>query len=81
MNATLSCKYNAQRIVIPGDLNSVQHRISRLGPLKDRKLLATQKYKPLSCIFPLEEIPLQNLIDARNLKEKKKNMIIEAQFG
>ena len=33
MNATLSCKYNIQRILVPGDLNWVQHGVSRLGLL------------------------------------------------
>ena len=31
MNASLLCKYNTQRFLIPGDLNWVQHWVSRLG--------------------------------------------------
>ena len=33
MNATLSCKSNTQRILVPGDSNWVQHWVSRLGLL------------------------------------------------
>ena len=31
MNVTLSCKYNTQRILIPEDLNWVEHWVGRLG--------------------------------------------------
>ena len=31
VNATLQCKYNTQRILSPGDLNWVQHWVSRIG--------------------------------------------------
>ena len=34
VNATLYCKYNTQRILYPGDLNWVQHWVSRIGLFK-----------------------------------------------
>ena len=42
MNATLQCKCNTQRILSPGDLNWVQHWVSRIG-LSLLKLLAVNK--------------------------------------
>ena len=33
MNAILSCKYNTRRILVQGDLNWIQHWVSRLGLL------------------------------------------------
>ena len=68
VNATLQYKYKTQRILSPGDLNWVQHCVSRIGLFVESKTLFTWSGGPRS-----SGVSFFCFVSPRAWKQKKHN--------